>query len=118
MVLVNNLMLLPNIPVTMQPYFALFEVANLSGDPRRKAAKRAGEKEGGRGPLFFCDGVVVGGGSWGKVDRAEGSSGLDQLHQFGVAAEKPLRTEGARESRLEGERRSGGVEVEDGTGGR
>ncbi len=43
--LVNNLMVLPNIPVTMQPYFALFEVANLSGDPRGKSGKCGGGEE-------------------------------------------------------------------------
>jgi hypothetical protein len=37
--------------------------AHASVDPRRKAAKRAGEEEGGREPLFFCDGVVI--SRWG-----------------------------------------------------
>jgi hypothetical protein len=50
------------------------------------------------------------------VNGAEGASGLDQLHQLGVAGEKPLGTKGARESRFEGERGAGGVEVQDGDG--
>jgi hypothetical protein len=48
------------------------------------------------------------------MNGTEGRSGLDQLHQFGVAGEKHLRTEGAEESRREGERGAGGVEVQDG----
>ena len=32
------------------------------------------------------------------MDGAEGASGLDQLHQFGVAGEKPLKTVGARQT--------------------
>ena len=49
--------------------------------------------------------------------RAEGASGLDQLHQFGVAAEKPLQAVGTRQSRAEGEGRAGRVEVKDGGAG-
>ena len=30
------------------------------------------------------------------MDGAEGASGLDQLHQFGVAGEKPLKTVGKK----------------------
>ena len=30
------------------------------------------------------------------MDRTEGASGLDQLHQFGVADEKPLQAVGVR----------------------
>ena len=51
------------------------------------------------------------------MNGAEGASGLDQLHQLGVAGEKPLGTKGARESRFKGERGAGGVEVQDGGGG-
>ena len=47
------------------------------------------------------------------MDGTDGASGLDQLHQFGVAGEKPLGTEGTRKSRLEGERGARGIEVED-----
>ncbi len=50
------------------------------------------------------------------MNGREGPSGLDQLHQFGVAGEKPLKSEGAGEGRLEGERGAGGVEVQDGGG--
>jgi hypothetical protein len=49
------------------------------------------------------------------VDGSESASGLDQLHQFGVAGEKPLGTKGAGESRLESERGGRGVEVQDGS---
>ena len=35
---------------------------------------------------------------------AERASGLDQLHQFGVAGEKPLQAVGTRKSRAKGER--------------
>jgi hypothetical protein len=52
------------------------------------------------------------------MHRAESASGLDQLHQFGVAGEKPLGTEGTRQSRLEGERGAREIEVEDGGTGR
>ncbi len=62
------------------------------------------EKEGGRRPLLFGDGVKIGGGGGGEVDGAEGASGFDQLHQFGVAGEKPLRAVGSRKSRAKGER--------------
>jgi hypothetical protein len=48
------------------------------------------------------------------MHRAESASGLDQLHQFGVAGEKPLGTEETKQSRLEGERGARGIEVEDG----
>ncbi len=48
------------------------------------------------------------------MHRAEGVSGLDQLHQFGVAGEKPLGMEGTRESRFEGKRGVRGIKVEDG----
>ena len=51
------------------------------------------------------------------MNGAEGASGLDQLHQFGVAGEKPLGTEETRESRFEGKRGAGGIEVEDGGAG-
>ena len=33
------------------------------------------------------------------MDGTEGASGLDQLHQFGVAGEKPLKTVGASAER-------------------
>ncbi len=54
---------------------------------------------------------------WGgnKVYGKEGASGLDPLHQFGVAGEKPLQAVGARESRAEGERGAGRVKVQYGT---
>ncbi len=48
------------------------------------------------------------------MDGVESASGLDQLHQFGVAGEKPLGTEEAGEGRLESERGTRGVEVQDG----
>ena len=51
------------------------------------------------------------------MNGAEGARGLDQLHQLGVAGEKPLGTKGARESRFKGEGGTGGVEVEDWGGG-
>ncbi len=38
------------------------------------------------------------------MDGTEGASGFDQLHQFGVAGEKPLQAVGARQSRAKGER--------------
>ncbi len=68
------------------------------------ATERAGEKEGGKRPLFFGDWVEVGGGGRGEVNGAEGASGLDQLHLFGVVGEKPLRAVGTRQGRSEGER--------------
>jgi hypothetical protein len=46
--------------------------------------------EGGRRSLLLWDGIEVGALGGGKVYRAEGASGLDQLHQFGVAGEQPL----------------------------
>jgi hypothetical protein len=79
-----------------------------------EATARTGEKEGGRGPLLLGDRVKVGRGGGGKVHRAEGASGLDQLHQFGVAGEKPLQAVRTREGRAKGERGAGGVKVEDG----
>jgi hypothetical protein len=78
--------------------------ANTTVHAGGEAAKRAGEKEGGERPLLLRDRVEVGGGGGGEVDGAEGSSGLDQLHQFGVAGEKPLKTVGARQSRAKGKR--------------
>ncbi len=45
------------------------------------------------------------------MDGTEGSSGLDQLHQFGVTGEKPLQVVRAREGRTEVERRARRVEV-------
>jgi hypothetical protein len=74
--------------------------ANAAVNAGGEAAKRAGEKEGGRRPLLLRDRVKVGGG--GEVDGTEGASGLDQLHQFGVAGEKPLETVGARQGRAKG----------------
>ncbi len=49
------------------------------------------------------------------MNGAESASGLDQLHQLGVAGEKPLGTEGAGEGRLESERGGREVEVQDGS---
>ncbi len=49
------------------------------------------------------------------MDGAESASGLDQLHQVGVAGEKPLGTKGTGEGRLESERGARGVEVQDGS---
>ena len=76
--------------------------ANAAVNAGGEAAKRAGEKEGGERPLLFRDRVKVGGGGGGEVDGTEGASGLDQLHQFGVAGEKPLETVGARQGRAKG----------------
>ena len=83
-------------------------------DPRSEATERAGNEEGGGRPLLLDHRVEVSGRRGGKVNGTEGASGLDQLHQFGVAGEKPLGTEGAGESRLESERGARGVEVKDG----
>jgi hypothetical protein len=91
--------------------------ANTTVNAGGEASKRAGEKKGGRGPLLLGDGIEVGWEGGGKVDRAEGASGLDQLHQFGVAGEKPLHAMRTREGRAEGERGAGGVKVEDGRAG-
>jgi len=88
--------------------------ANATVNAGGEASERAGEKEGGRGPLLLGDRVKVGRGGGGKVHRAEGASGLDQLHQFGVAGEKPLQAVRTREGRAKGERGAGGVKVEDG----
>ena len=80
--------------------------ANAAVNAGGEAAKRAGEKEGGGRPLLLRDRVKIGGGGGGEVDGKEGASGLDQLHQFGVAGEKPLQAVGARKSRAKGERGS------------
>jgi hypothetical protein len=76
--------------------------ANATVHAGGEAANRAGEKEGGGRPLLLRYRVEVGGGGGGEVDGTEGASGLDQLHQFGVAGEKPLKTVGARQSRAKG----------------
>jgi hypothetical protein len=81
----------------------------------REAAEGAGDEEGGGRPLLLNDGIKLSRGRRGKVDGAESASGLDQLHQFGVAGEKPLGTEGTGESRLESERGARGVDVQDGS---
>ena len=47
------------------------------------------------------------------MDGTDGASGLDQLHQFGVAGEKPLQAVRTREGRTKGERRARRVEIED-----
>ena len=47
------------------------------------------------------------------MDGTEGASGLDQLHQFGVAGEKSLQAVRTREGRTEGERRARRVKIED-----
>jgi hypothetical protein len=87
-------------------------------DPRSEATEGAGDEEGGGRPLLLDHRIEVSGRRGGKVNGTEngteGASGLDQLHQFGVAGEKPLGTEGAGESRLESERGARGVEVQDG----
>ena len=88
---------------------ATYAAVNVGGE----GAKRAGDGEGGRRPLLFGDGVEVSGGRGSKVDGTEGASGLDQLHQFGVAGEKPLQAVGTREGRTKGERGARRVEVED-----
>ena len=76
--------------------------ANATVNAGGEGSERAGEEEGGERPLFFGDGIEVGRGGGGEVDGTEGASGLDQLHQFGVAGEKPLKTVGARQSRAKG----------------
>ena len=48
------------------------------------------------------------------MDGTDGASGLDQLHQFGVAGEKPLQAVRTGEGRTKGEGRARGVEIEDG----
>ena len=88
--------------------------ANSAINAGGQATVRAWTEEGGGGPLLLGDGVKVGGRGGAEMHRAESTSGLDQLHQFGVAGEKPLGTEGTRKSRLEGERGARGIEVEDG----
>ena len=88
--------------------------ANATVHAGGEAAKRAGEKEGGERPLLLRDRVEIGGGGGGEVDGTEGASGLDQLHQFGVAGEKPLRTVGARQGRAKGKGGAGRVKVKDG----
>ena len=80
--------------------------ANATVHAGGEATERTGEKEGGDRPLLFGDGVQVGGGGGGEVDGTEGASGLDQLHQFGVAGEKPLKTVGARQCRAKGKGRA------------
>ena len=52
------------------------------------------------------------------MDGTDGASGLDQLHQFGVAGEKPLQAVRTREGRTKGERRARRVEIEDRGAGR
>jgi hypothetical protein len=81
------------------------------------ASERAGEKEGGERPFLLGNGVEVGWGRGGEMDGTEGASSFDQLHQFGVAGEKPLQAVGTSESRSVGERRAGRVEVKDGGAG-
>ncbi len=88
--------------------------ANSAIDAGGEASVRAWDEEGGRGLLLLGDGVKVGGREGAEMHRAESASGLDQLHQFSVAGEKPLGTEGTRQSKLEGERGARGIEVEDG----
>ena len=51
------------------------------------------------------------------MDGTEGASGLDQLHQFGVAGEKPLQAVGARQGSTKGERGPGKVKVKAGGAG-
>ncbi len=87
---------------------------NSASDAGGEASGRAWDEEGGREPLLLGYGVKVGGRGGAKMHRAESTSRLDQLHQFGVAGEEPLGTEGTRQSRLEGERGARGIEVEDG----
>ncbi len=91
--------------------------ANSAIDAGGEALIRAWDEEGGRGPLIFGDGVKVGGRGGAEMHRAESASGLDQLHQFGVAGEKPLGTDGTRQSGLEGEKAARGIEIEDGGAG-
>ncbi len=67
-----------------------------------EASVGAWKEKGGRRPFFLGDKVKVGGWGGGKVYGAEGASGLDQLHQFGVAGEKPLQAVRTREGRAEG----------------
>jgi hypothetical protein len=85
--------------------------ANATVNAGGEASERVGDKEGGRGPLLLGDGIEVGGWGGGKVYGEEGASGLDPLHQFGVAGEKPLQAMRARKGRAEGERGAGWVEV-------
>ncbi len=59
-----------------------------------EASVGAWKEEGGRRPFFLGNRVKVGGRGGAEMHRAEGANGLDQLHQFGVAGEKPLGTEG------------------------
>ena len=87
--------------------------ANATVHAGGEAAKRAREKEGGGRPLLLRYRVEVGGGGGGQVGGTEGASGLDQLHQFGVADEKPLKTVGARQGRAKGKGRAGRVKVKD-----
>ncbi len=88
-------------------------------DPRGEAAEGSGDEKGRVRPLFLNHGVEVGGKGGSEVNGAEGASGLDQLHQLGVAGEKPLGTKGAKEGRFKCEGGAGGVEVQDrgGAGG-
>ncbi len=52
------------------------------------------------------------------MDGTDGAIGLDQLHQFDVAGEKPLQAVRTREGRTKGERRARRVEIEDRGAGR
>jgi hypothetical protein len=96
------------------PSRAAYAAVNVRGE----GAEGSRYREGRREPFVFWDGVEVSGGGGSEVDGTEGASGLDQLHQFGVAGEKPLKTVRAREGRMEGEGRARRVEIEDrGAGG-
>ncbi len=85
--------------------------ANPTVNAGGEASAKAGEKEGGKRPLLFGDGIEVGGWGGGEVYGTEGASGFDQLHQFGVAGEKPLQAMRTRKGRAEGERGAGWVKV-------
>jgi hypothetical protein len=93
---------------TITPSRTAYAAVNVRGE----GAEWARDVERRRGPLFLWDGVEVGGGEEAKcTGQRVRMSGLDQLHQFGVAGEKPLQAMRTRKGRAEGERGAGWVEV-------
>ena len=87
--------------------------ANTTVYARRVAALGAGEEERSGGPLLLRHRVVVRGEGGGVVDGTEGSGSFDELNELVVTTLQPLQTEGASESRVEGEGRARRVKVED-----
>ncbi len=71
--------------------------ANATVHAGGEATERAGEKEGGKSPLFFGDGVEVSGGGGDEVGGTEGVDNTAETVPPDSSSTRPCRREWGRD---------------------